>query len=275
MSNLNATINTLRDIVGRLQTNRGQAEEHRSNEALAHTGAAAAYVLTFGTRKESVRTVGNLAALGAFLYGVSQGRKAGRLEEYNHQLAAAAMSLIESQGLPQVRSKSDPAATVCTFMELVLRLNLHVDDTLRQRGGSLRRRGMLTPGSQDFLLSAANTDLVQERLRMNRILAGIDRTKVFPDHEGAFLRAVGGIDRAKLRHHGFRMMAAIWAFLLAGVALAQVHESAAALVAAGFLLWGGNHFFPFSPDARRLRRAVEELMDGVMAQPPVYTLTAH
>ena len=274
MSSLTSTIISLQDILGRIQSNNTQSQQYKNNAAMAGAGAAAAILLTSGSKKQSVRTIGNLAALGGVLYGNNQSNKAALLDAQNIQLISGALGIVESQGVQHVQRRSDPTNTVCQFVEVLLRLGLQVDGMLKRNAGRIKNRGILTNANQELLLNAECVDIVQNKLRLNRIITQIDRKINIKDYAAEFKQDILGIDRGLLRKQSIYTIAVIWALLISGILLGNVHQSAVAIFLAGLVLYAVNSFFPLFSEPRKLRKASNRLINGLTAQPSVLTLVA-
>lgn len=267
-----STVNTrLDDMLRTLEANRAAADQHRHHSNLATVGSFAALLLTSGSKSRTVRTVGTVAAAGGMLYGASQATKAATLESQNMGIMDSCLGTIESEGLRAVRS--DPLQDARRrFVELALRLGQHVDAALERHGSRLKGMSMLRKRNRQMMLQAPQVDIVRNKLRMNRIIVGIDRTKSFPDHEGEFRRSVGCINVARLDREALWSVAIIAGAIVLGIVLGQVGQVGAMffLIAIGF--WGWNHWFPVFPQMRALKASVDRLVEGLSGQPVVSSL---
>jgi hypothetical protein len=133
---LGAVIFRLEDLLKRIEYNRGQAQQHRSNANLANAGAAITYLLTSGSKRRTVRTAGDVVALGGVLYGSSQRNQASNLDAQNNTLIDSGLSDIETEGLSRLRSEPNPDAKR-RFLELVLRLGIQVDAVIKRQGNRM------------------------------------------------------------------------------------------------------------------------------------------
>ncbi|MEI7728107.1 MAG: hypothetical protein WCO56_00935 [Verrucomicrobiota bacterium] len=270
--NLASTIFTLQDILNRIEANSGQAQQHRSNATLANAGAAITYLLTSGSKRRTVRTVGGIAALGGVLYGSSQSNQAANLDAQNNTLMDSGLSVIELEGLSNLRSETNPDA-VHRFLELVLRLGAQVDDVIKRQGSRMKNMSLLGRSKQQLLLDALHIDIIANKLRLHRIYNQIDRTKTFPDYAGEFTRKVSGINAAKLQKEGLYARIIIGVLVVLGIILTNASPAAAALLLVGLGFWGFNHFFPVFPETKKLRNALNTLIDGLQNQPTIHSLT--
>ena len=272
MSDLITTTFSLQDLVNRIEANNLQSQQHRSNANLANVGAALAYLLTSGSKKRTVRTAGEVVALGGVLYGGSQRNQASNLDSQNNLLIDSALSVIELQGLSKLRLESNPDA-VRRFLELTLRLGVQVDEVIKSQGSRLKNKSLLGRTNQQLLLNAANIDIVRNKLRLNKIFGQIDRTKTFPDVINAFTRQISAIAVVNLQKEGLYTKIIIGVLVVLGLILANVNSSAAMLIWVGIGFWAINHFFPVFPQTRKLKNAINALVGGLQGQPPVHTLT--
>lgn len=271
MTGLASVNRRLDELMRSIESNSAAAQEHRSRAGLASTGALLALLLTSGSRSETTRTVGNLAAAGGFLYGAHQGNRAATLDAQSMGLVDSALGLVEAEGLRSVRV--DPLHEARRrFVELVMRLSGHVDAALERYGPGLARLNMLRSKNRDLMLHATHVDIVRSKLRMNRALTGIDGSVAFPDHEGTFQRSVAGLDAAQLSREAHTCLAIIVGSLLLGVAFAEVKPIGSLFLLVGLCFWALNHWFPVFPQMRRLKASVAALVDGLSQQPAGHAL---
>lgn len=271
MTNLSSTNMRLDDMLRALEANQAVADQHRNHAKLATIGSAAALLLTSGSKSSTVRTVGTVAAAGGMLYGASQANKAATLESQNMGIMDSCLGTVEAEGLRAVRS--DPMQdSRRRFVELVLRLGQHVDAALERHGPQLKGRSMLRKRNRQMMLQAPQVDIVRNKLRMNRIITSLDRTKAFADHEGEFRRSVGRINVARLEQEALWSLAIMGVAVVSGIALGQVGELGSICLLAGLAFWGINHWFPVFPQMRALKASVDGLLDGLSGQPAVNSL---
>jgi len=264
-------ISGLQDLLTRIEINSLQSQQHRTNATLANTGAALTYLLTSGSKRKTVRTVGQVVALGGVLYGSSQSNHASNLDAQNNLLIDSGLSVIELQGLPQLRLESNPDA-VRRFLELVPRLGVQVDVVIKSQGNRLKNKSLLGKTNQQLLLNALHIDIVNNKLRLNQIVSQIDRTKTFPDVSGTFTSQISTIVATKLRMEGIYTRIIIGVLVVLGIALANINPSGTWIFLAGIGFWGINHFFPFFPQSRKLRNAINSLVEALQNQSTVQNL---
>jgi hypothetical protein len=269
---LSAAVFRLEDLLNRIEANSGQAQQHRSNASLANAGAAITYLLTSGSKRRTVRTAGDVIALGGVLYGGSQRNQASNLDAQNNTLIDSGLSVIESEGFSRLRSEWNPDIKR-RFLELVLRLGGRVDDVVKRQGDRLKNMSLLGKSNQQLILNAANIDIIRNKFRLNQIYSQIDRAKVFADYSGEFGRRVSAVDVPKLQKEGLYSKLIIGACVVLGILLASASPYAAILACIGVGFWGLNHFVPVFPETRKLKGALCALVGGLQNQPPVHTLT--
>jgi hypothetical protein len=269
---LGAAVFRLEDFLNRIEANSSQAQQHRFNASLANAGAAITYLLTSGSKRRTVRTAGEVVALGGVLYGSSRRNQASNLDAQNNTLIDSGLSVIELEGVSRLRSEWNPDMKR-RFLELVLRLGGRVDDVIKRQGDRLKTMSLLGKSNQQLILNAGNIDIIRNKFRLNQIYSQIDRAKVFPDYSGEFSRRVSAVDVPKLQKEGLYSKLIIGACVVLGILLASASPYAVilALIAVGF--WGLNHFVPVFPETRKLKGALCALVGGLQNQPPVHTLT--
>jgi hypothetical protein len=269
---LGAATFRLEDLLNRIEANSGQAQQHRSNANLANAGAAITYLLTSGSKRRTVRTAGEVVALGGVLYGGSQRNQASNLDAQNNTLIDSGLSVIELEGVSRLRSDSN-SDVKRRFLELVLRLGGRVDDVIKQQGDRMKNMSLLGKSNQQLLLNAVNVDIIRNKFRLNRIYSQIDRAKVFPDYGSEFSRKVSAVDVPKLQKEGLYSKLIIGVCVVLGILLASATPYAAILAFIGVGFWGLNHFFPVFPETRKLKEALCALVGGLQNQPPTHTLS--
>jgi len=269
---LGAATFRLEDLLNRIEANSGQAQQHRSNANLANAGAAITYLLTSGSKRRTVRTAGEVVALGGVLYGGSQRNQASNLDAQNNTLIDSGLSVIELEGVSRLRSDSN-SDVKRRFLELVLRLGGRVDDVIKQQGDRMKNMSLLGKSNQQLLLNAVNVDIIRNKFRLNRIYSQIDRAKVFPDYGSEFSRKVSAVDVPKLQKEGLYSKLIIGVCVVLGILLASATPYAAILAFIGVGFWGLNHFFPVFPETKKLKEALCALVGGLQNQPPTHTLS--
>jgi hypothetical protein len=272
MTTLSNATQALQEMLQRIDSNSHEAQQHRTNSVLANIGAVLAYLLTRDARSRTVRIVGDVAAVGGILYANSQHNKVSILDYRNNLQIDSALSIIETQGLPNLRTEYN-RDVIRRFFELSSGVGVHVDQVMKSQGNRLKNRSLLGKKGQQLLLNAPYVDIVRNKIRWNRIMCQIDTTKCFPDPVGEFISKVSGISVPKLQKEGLYSKIIIGTLVILGLLLVGVDSSAAFLFWAGLGFWGGNHFFPIFPQTRKLRYAVTNLIDQLQHQPPVSTLT--
>jgi hypothetical protein len=269
---LGAATFRLEDLLNRIEANSAQAQQHRSNANLANAGAAITYLLTSGSRRRTVRTAGDVVALGGVLYGSSQRNQASNLDAQNNTLIDSGLSVIELEGVSRLRSEGR-ADVKRRFLELVLRLGGQVDEVIKGQGNRMKNMSLLGKGNQQLLMNAVNVDIIRNKLRLNRIYSQIDHTRVFPDYGSEFSRRVSGIYATKVQKEGLYAKLIIGVCVVLGILLASAIPYAAILAFIGVGFWGLNHFAPVFPETRKLKEALCGLVGGLQNQPPVRTLS--
>ena len=271
MADLTTATFSLQEILNRIEANRGQAMQHRSNANLANAGSVLAYLLTSGSKNRTVRTVGGVAALGGVLYGSSQRNQAANFDAQNSLLFDSGLSRIELDGLLRLRTETNPDVKR-KFLELVLRISSLVNEELKRNGSKIKNKSLLWRKNQDLLMLAGSIDIIRNKLRLNRVFSQIDRTKVFPDYNGVFNRQVSAIDVKTLRKEGLYSKIFIGSCIVLGLILANKNSSAVILLLLGIGFWAVNHFFPLFPETRKLKNALKNLVNGLQNQPPIQNL---
>lgn len=271
--NMAATSFSLQDLLNRIEANRAQAQQYKTNANLANAGAAITYLLTSGSKRRTVRTAGDVIAVGGVLYGSNQRNQAYNLEAQNNTLIDSGLSIVELEGVPKLGSEINPDAKN-RFLELVLRLGNQVDDVIKRQGNRLKNMSLLGKSNQQLLLNAVNIDIIRNKLRLNRIYSQIDRTMVFPDYKGEFSRGVSGIDATKLQKEGLYAKLIIGICVILGILLVSATPYAAILACIGVGFLGLNHFVPVFPETRKLKEALCGLVGGLQNRPPIHTLCA-
>lgn len=264
---------TLQNFLHQIEANAVQAQQHRSNAALANAGAAVTYLLTRGSKRETVRTIGNLAAIGGLVYGTSQSHRATALESQNNTLITSSLRAIQIEGLPRLPSATSSAAKH-EFLALVLRLGSQVDQAIQTQGNRLKNMSLLGRKNQDLAVNALQVDIIANKLHLHQIYSEIDHTKTFPNYADEFSRQVSSVDAAKLPREGLYAKLIIWGCIILGVILANVHPAGAIILAVGLGFWGINHIFPIFPETRKLKQAIISLIDKLQNTPPTLTLRA-
>jgi len=64
----------------------------------------------------------------------------------------------------------------------------------------------------------------------------------------------------------------IGVLVVLGIALANINPSGTWIFLAGIGFWGINHFFPFFPQSRKLRNAINSLVEALQNQSTVQNL---
>ena len=81
------------------------------------------YIFTSDSKNKSVKTIGQVASIGGWIYGYSQNSKAFNLEQKNINLVKLVLDQYEQEGMKLVRSEYDNNR-LKKFLELIS-IHLH------------------------------------------------------------------------------------------------------------------------------------------------------
>jgi len=229
---------------------------HFENANTASVAAAATYLLTSNAKNNTVRTLGQIGAIGGFLYSGNQRKKANNIEELVIQYVTSGISMIETGLIVHVRSERDPNV-IRKFLELVLRMGRSFDPIIERNISKVGYIGLLGGRNQLSLQSLNQFEVFNIKLKFNNIIHNIDRQINLNHVENNYLLAVKQIDKVKLIREGSYMRAIVLTLGIVGIILSQKWELGIYITFAGVALWIFNHFFPFGTESSKLKKAVK------------------
>jgi hypothetical protein len=253
---LQSNLAQLENLVINIETRTLKMKSHFENANTASIAAAATYLLTSNAKNNTVRTLGQIGAIGGFLYSGNQRKKANNIEELVIQNVTSGISMIESGFMLHLKSERDQFV-IRKFLELVLRMGRSFDPIIERNISKVGYIGLLGGRNQQNLLSLNQYEVFNIKLKYNKIIHNIDREINLNHVENNYLLAVKQIDKVKLIREGSYMRAIILTLGIVGIILSQKWESAIYITFVGVALWILNHFFPFGTESSKLKKAVK------------------
>jgi hypothetical protein len=114
---LQSNLFQLENLVINIETLTLKMNSHFENANTSSVAAAATYLLTSNAKNNTVRTLGQIGAIGGFLYSGNQRNKANNIEELVIQNVTSGISMIETGFIIQVRNERD-MTVIKKFLEL-------------------------------------------------------------------------------------------------------------------------------------------------------------
>lgn len=251
------SINQLESCVIEIESQLIQIDNHNSNANMASAGSIAAYFLTNDSKNKTVRTVGQVAAIGGMIFSANQRSKANSIESLALLNIGKAINIIERDCKPYIRIEKN-VDSIRSFLEILLRYGATIDVLLKKTISKLKWKGHLGKKNQDILLNVNHIDIINKKLRHNETLNFIDRNIRINDPAVKFTMQTKAIDKEKLRKEGIWIRASVILLLITGVILQNQNSFGQYLFIAAIALWALNHFFPIFPETKKLRSAVSD-----------------
>jgi hypothetical protein len=227
-------------------------------------GAAVVSLLTIFSRSKSLRFAGSALGIGGSIYAGHQMGKVRSLEFQNNQLIDAALAEIEVHGLSRLKCEPNPDA-VRRFLELVLRLGAQATEVINTQGNRLKKKSLLSIKNRNFLLNLQNVSVIRNVIRLNSIIAQIDKTKKHHDAESCFKRVISVIDKNKLAKEARWAKLVIGSLVVIGILAANIFSTAAILFWFGIGFWVVNYFYPVFSESRKLKHAVNDFINSLQS----------
>jgi hypothetical protein len=260
---VSAVIQRLEPILTEIEMNSIQSDVHGSNARMANTAAALSYLFTSNSKNSTVRTVGQVAIVGGLLYGNSQRNQANAYQQKNAILISQAIGMIELEGIPVIRQERN-VDLIRRFLQINLTLGQHLDNLVTRFVSGLTYKGHLGKSNIHLLYHVNNIDLISYKLRLNHIYRVLDSGKQLGHIEKDFVESRQYLNIDKIAKEGLIARIIIISLVVLGFVLIQRNEQAGSyVILAGLLFWLGNHFFPFFPETRKLRTAVNVFLGNL------------
>ena len=126
---LNVFLSKVEPSVLEIENNSNEIATYRNIASIAKTASILTYIFTSDSKNKSVKTIGQVASLGGWIYGYSQDSKASNLERKNINLVEYVLDQYDQEGMKLVRSEYD-TNRLRKFLELILKANRYADSLL-------------------------------------------------------------------------------------------------------------------------------------------------
>ncbi len=249
-------LNRLEPILGEIELNSVQINQHKSNANIANTGAALAYLFTNNSKNSTVRTVGQIATIGGLVYGSTQRSQAASIEEKNIILISQILDIVERDGINNIRQEYN-SNHIRRFIELNLKTSKHLDVIVMTYLSKIKSKGRLGKRNINLLIHANNIDVFNYKIRLNKIYKSLEPNKQIPPIDQDFINDTKSINIEKLTKEGFYSRLIIFILLLIGFISAQSYNWGIWFIIGSLMFWGINHYFPFFPETRKLKLAID------------------
>lgn len=249
-------LNRLEPILVEIELNSVQINQHKSIANMAKTGAILAYLSTRNSKNSTIRTVGQVAAIGGFVYGSSQINQAASIEGKNIILISQILDAVEREGINNIRQEIDPNY-IRRFIELNLKTGKQLDLIVMTYLSKIKSKGRLGKSNIKLLIHANNIDIFSYKIRLNKIYKSLEPNKQIPPIEQDFINDTRSISIEKITKEGLYTRLIIFSLLLIGFVSAQSYNYGILFIIGGLIFWGINHYFPFFPETKKLKLAVD------------------
>lgn len=255
---LNVFLSKVEPSVLEIENNSNEIATYRNIASIAKTASILTYIFTSDSKNKSVKTIGQVASLGGWIYGYSQNSKASNLERKNINLVESVLDQYDQEGIKLVRSEYD-TNRLRKFLELILRANRYADSLLPANFSIVKSKGCLGEKNQKLLMNLLNIDVFNQKLRFLNLFQQIDSSKRFPLIERNFRHNISMINPLKLKQEGAIARTIIFSLILIGIALTKYTPLSSYIAIAGILFWGVNHYLPLFSESRKLKAAIKNL----------------
>jgi hypothetical protein len=249
-------LNRLEPILVEIELNSVEINNHKSNANLANTAAALSYLFTNNSKNNTVRTVGQVATIGGLVYGSSQRNQAASIEAKNIILISQILDIVERDGINNIRQEID-TNYIRKFIELNLKTGKHLDLIVLAYLSKIKSKGRLGKRNINLLMHANNIDIFSFKIRLNKIYKSLEPNKQIPPIEQEFINDTSSINIEKITKEGLYTRLIIFSLLLIGFVSAQSFNYGSWFIIGGLIFWGINHYFPFFPETKKLKLAVD------------------
>jgi hypothetical protein len=255
-------LNRTEPILVEIELNAVQINQHNSNANLANTGAALSYLFTSNSKNNTVKTLGQVATIGGLVYGSSQKSQANSIERNNIILISQILNIVESEGISNIRQERD-TNNIRRFIELNLKTGKYLDQIVVKNTSRFKSKGRLGKKNINLLTNANNIDVFNHKLRLNKIYNQLDPTKRIETIEQEFLNNITPLSIDKIIKEGLYTRVIILLLIIIGFLTNQSFNYSSWLIIGGLLFWGINHYFPFFPETKKLKTAVDDFVNKI------------
>jgi hypothetical protein len=255
-------LNRLEPVLTQIELNSNQISQHQSNANMANTAAALSYLFTNNSRNSNVRTIGQIATIGGLVYANSQNNQAENITGNNIILISQIINEVERDGINNIRKESD-LNNVRRFIELNLKTGKHLDPIVLRYLKVIKSKGRLGNKNINLLINANNIDIINYKIRLNKIYMSLEPKKQLPNIEGEFINNTSQLSIEKIAKEGMYCRIIIFSLIILGFVAIQKYEFGIWIILSGFLFWGINHYFPFFSETKRLKAAIDNFTDKI------------
>ena len=255
-------LNRLEPILTQIELNSSQISQHKSNSNMANTAAALSYLFTNNSKNSSVRTIGQIATIGGLVYANSQNNQADNITGNNIILISQIINEVERDGINNIRQEPD-LNYVRRFIELNLKTGKHLDPIVIRYLKVIKSKGRLGNKNINLLINANNIDIINCKIRLNKIYLSLDSKKQIPNIEADFIKNTNQLNTEKIVKEGLYSRIIIFTLIIVGVITIQKYEFGIWIIISGLFFWGVNHYFPFFSETKKLKLVIDEFSEKI------------
>jgi hypothetical protein len=144
-----------------------------------------------------------------------------------------------------------------------LKTGKHLDLIVIAYLSKIKSKGRLGKKNINLLIHANDIDVFKLKIRLNRIYNILEPNKQIQPIEQVFINEKRSINIEMLNKEGLYSRIIIIMLLLIGFVSVQSYNWGIWFIISSLMFWGVNHYFPFFPETRKLKLAIDRLAHNI------------
>lgn len=234
-----------------------------SNANLANTAGVVTYLLTSDSKNQTIRTIGGVSSIAAFLYGSSERRKSNQIRRKFKQNILDLVEYISNFNCQIFHSESD-LGTKREFLSCILSTSQYLDVLVSDDILLVRKKGHLGKKNIEILMNLTRVNVFHAKINLESVIYQLDNSVNLFDGAVVFDSAVSRLTSREIIREGMIVRFIVLGLMVTSAFIMSVDKMASSIfMISGILFWVTNHFFPVFSNTRQLRKLVNGFLKSV------------
>jgi len=234
-----------------------------SNANLANTAGVVTYLLTSDSKNQTVRTIGGISSIAAFLYGSSERSKSNKIKRLYKQNILDLVEYVSNFNYQILHSESD-SVRKREFLSCILSISQYLDALVSNDISTVRRKGHLGKRNIEIFMNLTRVNVFDAKIKLEKVIGQLDRTVISFDGKVVFEAAISQLSSTEIIKEGLIIRIVVLGLMLTSAAVISLNEMVSSIfVISGLLFWVTNHFYPVFSNTRQLKKVVNEFLNSL------------
>jgi len=234
-----------------------------SNANLANTAGVVTYLLTSDSKNQTVRTIGGISSIAAFLYGSSERSKSNKIKRLYKQNILDLVEYVSNFNYQILHSESD-SVRKREFLSCILSISQYLDSLVSNDISTVRRKGHLGKRNIEIFMNLTRVNVFDAKIKLEKVIGQLDRTVISFNGKVVFEAAISQLSSTEIIKEGLIIRIVVLGLMLTSAAVISLNEMVSSIfVISGLLFWVTNHFYPVFSNTRQLKKVVNEFLNSL------------